>query len=60
MFVRYEVAFQLAWVAGAFIPAVLPINFRQGVLVLAAFYLLLGLWYVLRPRLQKPRPTPGA
>jgi len=60
VFVRYEVAFQLAWVAGAFIPAVLPINFRQGVLVLAAFYLLLGLWYVLRPRLQKPRPTPGA
>jgi len=58
VFVRYEVAFQFAWVVGAFLPAVLPINFRQGVLVLAAFYLLLGLWYVLRPRLQKSRSTP--
>ena len=38
VFVRYEVLFQLAWVAGAFIPALLPIDFRQGILILAAFY----------------------
>ena len=39
VFVRYEVAFQLAWVAGAFIPALLPIPFRLGVLLMALFYL---------------------
>src|SRR5205823_4093755 len=38
VFVRYEVVFQLAWVAGAFLPAVVPITFRPGVLVLAVFY----------------------
>lgn len=38
VFVRYEVLFQLAWVAGAFLPALLPIDFRTGILVLAAFY----------------------
>ena len=40
VFVRYEVVFQLAWVAGAFVPALLPIDFRLGILVLAAFYIL--------------------
>ncbi len=39
VFVRYEVAFQVVWVAGAFIPAVLPIPFRLGVLLMALFYL---------------------
>ena len=34
VFVRYEVLFQLAWVAGAFIPALLPIAFRPGILIL--------------------------
>ena len=38
VFVRYEVVFQLAWVGGAFIPALLPIDFRTGILMLAAFY----------------------
>ena len=42
VFVRYEVVFQLAWVAGAFLPAVLPISFKGGILALAAFYLTLG------------------
>jgi hypothetical protein len=42
VFVRYEVLFQLAWVAGAFMPAVLPIEFRLGILAMAAFYTLLG------------------
>jgi hypothetical protein len=51
VFVRYEVVFQLAWVAGAFIPAMLPVSFRVGVLILAVFYLLLGLTYLFRPDL---------
>jgi Major Facilitator Superfamily len=56
VFVRYEVAFQLAWVAGAFIPAVIPISFRLGILFLAAFYVLYGLWLVARPWLaRRPR-----
>ncbi|HEY7399282.1 MAG TPA: hypothetical protein VH989_00130 [Actinomycetota bacterium] len=42
VFVRYEIVFQLAWVGGAFLPAVLPISFKGGILVLAAFYLSLG------------------
>jgi hypothetical protein len=48
VFVRYEVAFQLAWVAGALIPAMLPIPFRGGVLVLAVFYLLVGGTFLFR------------
>lgn len=49
VFVRYEVAFQLAWVTGAFIPAVLPISFRLGLLLMAVFYLGLGLSHVIGP-----------
>ncbi|MEO8291964.1 MAG: hypothetical protein ABI635_02395 [Actinomycetota bacterium] len=49
VFVRYEILFQLAWVAGAFLPAVLPIEFRTGILILAGFYLILaGTYYVRR------------
>ena len=49
VFVRYEVLFQLAWVAGAFVPAILPIEFRGGILALAVFYLLLtAVWYLRR------------
>lgn len=55
VFVRYEVVFQLAWVVGAFLPALLPITFRQGLLVLAAFYLALALIYVLRARTRARR-----
>jgi hypothetical protein len=50
VFVRYEALFQLAWVAGAFLPAVLPIEFRSGILILAGFYLLLAGVYYLRQR----------
>jgi hypothetical protein len=50
VFVRYEVLFQLAWVAGAFAPALLPIEFRLGILLLAAFYAVLGIGTVLRAR----------
>jgi hypothetical protein len=48
VFVRYEVTFQLAWVAGAFLPALLPISFRTGVALLAAYYLALGVVLVIR------------
>jgi hypothetical protein len=53
VFVRYEVVFQLAWVVGALVAAVLPLSigsltviplsFRGGVFVLALVYLGLGL-----------------
>ena len=47
VFVRYEVMFQLAWVAGALGPAVLPIDFKDGMLIMAGFYLALaGAWAV--------------
>src|SRR5205085_762785 len=59
VFVRYEVAFQLAWVGGAFIPAIAPVTFRPGVLVLALFYLAMSLWYLIRPRLQRSSRAPG-
>jgi hypothetical protein len=51
VFVRYEVLFQMAWVAGAFLPALLPIAFRPGVLILAAFYVAVGFAFFVRPRL---------
>jgi hypothetical protein len=50
VFVRYEALFQVAWVLGAFVPVLLPITFRQGVIVLAIFYLLLAAIYVVRAR----------
>jgi hypothetical protein len=60
VFVRYEVAFQLAWVCGAFVPAILPIEFRPGILLLALFYLVLGAWFLVWPRLQaRPEEMPG-
>jgi hypothetical protein len=46
VFVRYEVVFQLAWIAGALIPSMLPIGFRQGFLVLAGLYLVAGVGYL--------------
>jgi hypothetical protein len=50
VFVRYEVVFQLAWVAGAFVPAVLPIHFRLGIFILAAVYVLTAGAYTLHAR----------
>jgi hypothetical protein len=46
VFVRYEVVFQLAWVGGALVPALLPIEFRDGFLILAGLYLVVGLGYL--------------
>jgi hypothetical protein len=50
VFVRYEVAFQLAWVAGALIAALLPIGFRLGILILAVFYVAIAGVYVVYTR----------
>ena len=57
VFVRYEVFFQLAWVAGAFVPALLPIAFRTGILILAAFYGLLAGMSVWRAHQRRARPS---
>ena len=46
VFVRYEVAFQLAWVGGALIPALAPIDLRSGFLILAALYLVAVIGYL--------------
>jgi len=46
VFVRYEVMFQLAWVGGALIPAVVPIDLRGGFLTLASLYLVAGIGYL--------------
>jgi hypothetical protein len=56
VFVRYEVLFQAAWVAGAFLPVLLPISFRQGMVLLTVFYGTLAAIYVWRARLRKRRP----
>jgi Major Facilitator Superfamily len=53
VFVRYEVVFQLAWVGGAFVPALLPIDFRLGILILAALYILTAGAYLWHTRRRK-------
>jgi hypothetical protein len=45
-FARFETRFQLAWVAGAFIPAALPIRGRLGFLILAVGLGFAGLSYL--------------
>jgi len=50
VFVRYEVQFQVAWVVGAFIPALLPVSLRLGVVFLAVFYGALAAAYGWRHR----------
>ncbi|HET7236573.1 MAG TPA: hypothetical protein VFK59_09095 [Actinomycetota bacterium] len=59
VFVRYEVMFQLAWVGGALIPAVVPIDLRGGFLILAALYLVAGVGY-LTPDLVARRRSRGS
>lgn len=50
VFIRYEVLFQLSWVAAAAIPALFPVPFRAGVLLMALLYLGVGLVYLVRSR----------
>jgi hypothetical protein len=59
VFVRYEVLFQLAWVAGAFVPVLVPITFRSGMVVLAVFYSALAGVYVWRLRRRAVGPAPA-
>jgi hypothetical protein len=56
VFVRYEVVFQLAWVAGALIPAMTELGFREAFLVLAALYLVAGIGYLTPDLLARRRP----
>jgi MFS family permease len=49
VFVRYEVVFQLAWVAGALIPSLIEIPFQTGILLMGAFYLMVAGLFVARP-----------
>jgi hypothetical protein len=56
VFVRYEVVFQLSWVLGALIPAMLPLGFREGFLILFGMYVVVGLGY-LTPDLLSRRRT---
>jgi hypothetical protein len=54
VFVRYEVQFQLAWVGAALVPALVPLPFRSGLLVLAALYGVLTVTYLRRRRSRLP------
>src|SRR5207247_10592218 len=60
VFVRYEVLFQAAWVAGAFVPVLLPISFRQGMVLLTLFYVTLAGIYVWRARPRRRLGPPAA
>ena len=60
VFVRYEVLFQLAWVAGSLIPAMLPIDLRSGFLILAGLYLIAGIGYLTPDFLARRRGTGSA
>jgi len=59
VFVRYEVVFQLAWVGGAFAPALLPIHFRLGIFILAALYVLTAGAYTLHARRSRGSGGPS-
>jgi hypothetical protein len=58
VFVRYEVLFQLSWVAGALITAMLPIGFREGFLILFALYVVVAVGY-LAPGFLERRAAKG-
>ncbi len=59
VFVRYEVIFQLAWVVGALIPAMLPIDFRGAFLILAGLYLVAGIGYLTPDVVARRRRRPA-
>lgn len=57
VFVRYEILFQLAWVLGALIPAMLPVDFRGAFLILAGLYLVAGIGYLTPDLIDRRRAT---
>lgn len=59
VFVRYDMAFQLAWVAGAVLPAAISFSFRTGVLIMALFYLSLAVGYLVWSLVRRSQETPG-
>lgn len=59
VFVRYEVLFQLAWVAGALIPAMTELGFREAFLMLALLYLVAGVGYLAPDLLARRRGSSG-
>ncbi len=61
VFVRYEVLFQLSWVIGALIPAMIPIGFRDGFLILFGLYVVVAVGYLTPDLLARRRaPEPPA
>lgn len=60
-FVRFEVRFQLAWVVGALLPAMLPIGFGAGLLSIAGMYAAVALWgWLVVRRRGRREPVEGA
>jgi len=59
VFVRYEVIFQLAWVAGALLPAMFAIGFHGAFLVLALLYAIVGVGYLAPDILARYRAAHG-
>ena len=59
VFVRYEVIFQLAWVAGALLPAMIAIDFRVAFLILAGLYLVVGIGYLTPDVMARRRAASG-
>ena len=55
VFVRYEVLFQLAWVVGAFVPALAADLLPAGIVILAVFYGALAAIYRVAPRRRARR-----
>jgi hypothetical protein len=56
-FARFETRFQLLWVAGAFLPVVVPIPGRVGFLVIAATAAFAAVSYVLGQRATRRPPA---
>ena len=58
VYVRYEVVFQLAWVLGALVPAMLPIHLHAGTIALAVAYGSLAALYVVAIRRSRSSGRP--
>jgi len=55
VFVRYEVMFQVGWIVGALLPALFPIGFHTGILLLGSFYVAAGASYLAWPTVERRR-----
>jgi hypothetical protein len=59
VFVRYEILFQLAWVLGALLPAMVSIGFRTAFLILGGLYLVAGIGYLTPDLLARRHVAPS-